>query len=232
MGFARNGIVIRDGDPLRVQGVAPAGLAVRGEVIWRPAPPVPAEWKLIAHAAVAGTPSGDNPWTPAIDTTGADLIVTLTASTFAPGVLVEDSFGNTFVFSGIDSGASMHYRSRPIVGPGHQFRNAAYYGPMLVSAWSGSASAPLDQISSWPSSLTAITPSVDGALIIAGYQGNSTPTQIDSGFTITDVIDFIPDVSYSGGMAYLVQPAAATVAPNWGYMNFPSVTNISFKRAS
>lgn len=68
MGFIRDGTVIRDGDDLRLQGIAPGGIAVAGAVIYRAAgPPIepPIEWPRPFITSVIPAP---------IDTANSGLI--------------------------------------------------------------------------------------------------------------------------------------------------------------
>ena len=180
-------------------------------------------WTLIAHTQAGGP--GDVT-TSAIDTTGADLIV---VATVVGGVLgtVSDNKGNSYAlavdeYDGVLHHGALYYNQTPSVGTGHAITlTGATVDVVSVQAWSGSIASPLDQTNrgqgSSPFPLPSITPVQDGELLVTVVSGrdSSTTFSIDSGFTITDQAPTVPFNNYGGAMAYLVQSAAASIAPAW-----------------
>lgn len=179
-------------------------------------------WTLVASASAAGTTSG-------INTTGATLLVAVAgAEAFGSETGVSDSRGNTWTAltragSG-DLGARIWYCVNPSVGSGHTFSASASYRAIAVTAWSGNAASPFDvEIAgargSSPVSAGNITPSENGALIIAaiGLGGTTSSTSVGSGFTTGPKIEGLSGTRYGAAIGYLEQATAATVNPAWTY---------------
>jgi hypothetical protein len=182
---------------------------------------------LIAHAA-AGSTNITNVTTPAIDTTGADLIVIAYCAS-AINVDPTDSKSNTLTgltassFSGVV--VRLYYIPTPTVGTNHTFSiaDAASPGPTLcVTAWSGSAISPFDQQNSGNSSGTTVqtgslTPSFNNELIIAAtaHETGFAVSSIDSSFTISDDIVGVGGQHDGGTQAYFVQNVAGAVNPTF-----------------
>ncbi len=172
--------------------------------------------------------------TPAIDTTGANLIVvTIASSGWDIGQLSDSNVNNWTLAvaespAQFDPGSYIAYCVNPIVGAGHTFSTTASPGvapAFQVTAWSGSDASPLDQTnhavdSTGPSySPGSITPSLDGELIITSFAvaGNgATVFSIDGSYTISDFAGFTNGVNYGGAQAYWVQTAATATNPAWG----------------
>ena len=106
----------------------------------------------MAHAKQAGqgaTPDNAIP-TPAIDTTGADLLVAV-CDQYSQNLGLSDNKGNTWTL-GVQAPAGnvsafLFYCQGGTVGPGHTFRWQGDYGPICVLAFKGSA-ANVDAINS------------------------------------------------------------------------------------
>jgi hypothetical protein len=191
-------------------------------------------FSLVAHTSTNTTSAG-------IDTSGANLIVIVlgsdvntqeSASIAAP----TDNKMNTYTQltpavtwgTGAGGNCSIWYLYSPSVGAGHTFTNNAtefatqgFYSVIAVAAFSGSASAPLDQQSTGTtgSGTTvqpgSVTPGSANELLVAGCGFSSIGTiSVDSGFTITD-----QPSSASGGkpmaLAYLIQGAAGALNPTF-----------------
>jgi hypothetical protein len=186
----------------------------------------------IAHTKATGVVGGGghSSTTPAIDTTGASLLI-MAVEYLATGTsdVVADSKGNTWTplteYTGGSGSVRLYYAANPTVGAGHTFSNTGdQYQSIEVAAFSNvKAVAPFDQESgSGSASGTtrqpgAITPSEDNCLIVTSLLfispgGVGVPT-IDSGFTVletqTDATNF------AGSLAYKVQTSAAPVNPTW-----------------
>jgi hypothetical protein len=184
-------------------------------------------WTLIAHTFAVGNPG---PTTPGIVTTGADLIIVNVVGGGGPSM--SDSNGNVWApltTQGSGPIGGLFYCEAPIVGAGHTFTSGDSFSVIEVQAWSGSNATPFDVENGNASNpgtsapCGSVTPSVSGALIIAGAVFNGSnptnPTTIDSGFTMLDEGHYQAGVNYGGAMAYLVQGAAAAVNPTFAAEN-------------
>jgi hypothetical protein len=196
-----------------------------------------AAYSLIAHTSVNGNVS-TTITTPAINTTGANLIVAV-FSWYTAGTkpTLSDSSGNTWLVARNDDNIanggslSISYVQAPTVSASHTFTitGTNNFSTLFIEAWSGSAASPLDQTneaSSGGSSVSSqqtgsVTPGQANELLIAGLvNGGSTSTSfaINSGFTIPDAVN--PGTSgqnYGAGAAYFVQGAAAAINPTWSW---------------
>lgn len=170
--------------------------------------------------------------TPAIDTTGADLIVIAVSDYIAaPISAISDSKSNTWTKLASSSTSvtrnTLYYCQNPTVGSGHTFTasgggNAVYPG-IAVQAWAGSTSAPFDQQNGatvdpgTTLNTGSITPGFANELVIASVGGNSGTEvwSIGSSFTISDQTPAVGGSGIGIGMAYLVQGSATAVNPQW-----------------
>lgn len=182
---------------------------------------------LIAHTKVGG----DGVATPAINTTGATLIVVVTGRYAGGGVItsVTDSKGNTYValtdyVIGGGDGVQVYYCKNPIVGAGHTVTvNAPSTFPSIsVAAFNlTDTTANADQengatnVSSATLATGSVTPSTDNQLIVAGVAHDQASQTINAGFTIADSIAYSPGTYIGSGIAYLVQTTATAVNPTW-----------------
>lgn len=189
---------------------------------------------LIASTQKGSTDGGATAVTPAIDTTGADLLIALVATWhFASGVAVSDSKGNIWTpvvnqTQGLEVRVSM-FRCRPtVVGSGHTltFTPVEPVFPtvhFLAFSCAGVAK-PTDQTSGAGAnagSLAAgsITPSDDDALVIAAAANANVGGgfSIDGGFTIAEQTSCAGGQHYGLGTAYLIQTAPAAANPSWTF---------------
>lgn len=181
---------------------------------------------LVAHTSVVGSSGGAT--TPAIDTTGANLIAVVLGPYATPPAAPTDNKGNSYTLAVSDAGNYalnyIYYSAAPTVGAGHTFSTNGVDGPICVLAFSGAAASPLDQTNHADSAQTlalqpgSVTPGAAGELIIAATTNSfDTINSIDSGFTITDNIAYSSGVTMGAAAAYLVQTSAAPVNPMWSY---------------
>jgi hypothetical protein len=208
-------------------------------------PPI---WTLIAHTFVVCNDGSGNCntnaalTTPAINTTGADLIVAGVtffanppgAGCFTPNV-ISDSKSNTWSTAktvqnnGTSDGEfDLFYVHAPTVGSGHTFSyNKECFSSIYVLAFSGSVASPLDVTSSGSNASTetsqasgSITPTQSGDLIIAGLlvSGPTTSTTVNSGITQADAFTTAVNAqTYGTGLGYFAQSTAAAINPTWSW---------------
>ncbi len=177
---------------------------------------------LVANTVAQGLDGGT---TSNIDTTGATLLVVGICSFGTDPTTISDSNSNTWnaltIFTtGGGQRVRLFYALNPIVGSGHSFTFSATGSAavILVSAFSGAdTTSPFDSENGSGSSPTpgAVSPSEDNELIVTIVCDLSSAATIDSGFTVTDSVAFIPGTALQGGMAYLIQTAAASANPTW-----------------
>lgn len=167
--------------------------------------------------------------TPAIDTTGANLLIGY-VSTDGVNAPISDSNGNTWIALA-DHGASypqsagLYYCYLPAsVGPGHTFSIDASYNSLFVAAFRGvkqSSAFNADTGFSEPGTVTSIQPGsisvLAGDLLVTGVAmfSPSAILTIDSGFSITDQAPGTQSANYGGGLAYLVAAGPGSVDPTW-----------------
>lgn len=194
---------------------------------------------------IASTKRKDNGTTPAIDTTGAHLIVIALA--FATGSTVSDSEGNTWTpltSVGGSVRSRMYYCLAPTTSATHTFTVAASDFPaMMVAAFaSGTGTAALDQDAAGGTSNSAtsiqpgsLTPPADDALFVTGFAtaelGDVESAMIDSGFTKLVNQAGASGANFQGALGYLIQGTAAAKNPTWsiaGGATFVSATMATF----
>lgn len=184
----------------------------------------------------AGSTTGANVTTSAIDTTNANLIV-ISLAYYSNGVInISDNKGNTYtartVYSGTIPKHVLYYCLNPTVGSGHTFTvtSSSSLPTISVMAFSGiKATGAYHSENGFGGSSTisqqtgSVTPPEDNCLIITGVNayGNTSASTINSGFsdpattgtyTLTDA-----GHHFGGAISYLIQNNAATVNPTWTY---------------
>lgn len=187
-----------------------------------------------AHTKVS---SPNNPiTTPAIDTTGATIIVVALGQINLIAICaITDSKGNTYTPLTAQTGAPFPYSRlfyciSPIVGSGHTFTadngGANIQGGIAVQAFSGGS--PVFDVENGVNSgfgnsqqPGSVTPSVNNSLIVTAVctDNDGITFAINSGFTITDSVDTGTGGAFvSGfGLAYLVQGTAGAINPTWSW---------------
>jgi hypothetical protein len=181
-------------------------------------------WNLVSSTKVAG-----NGNTPAINTTGATLLVAEVTGTNGSAVAPSDSNSNswTLIGSGLTSGngseSRLYYSLAPTVGAGHTFSNSSPFAAMTVAAFSGALSpGALDQNTGFsntsPGQPGSVTPSQDNELVIAVIGGFlSSGAAIDSSFTLQEEQPAVNGVNYSSALAYKIQTTAIAENPTWTF---------------
>jgi len=181
-------------------------------------------WAALTHATAKGDASAT---TGAIDTTGANFLVAVTAYAGAvTGFSFTDSKSNTWTAltertAGAAGRERIYYCVPTSVGSGHTFTlsGATLFGSLCVASFSGGkASSPFDAESgagATPVSTKqpgSITPAQNSELLIAGLAFSPTGTiSIDGGYTITDQQDAGDDIG--SALAYKIQTYKAASNP-------------------
>jgi len=211
-----------------------------------------------AHTKVAAEVTGT---TPAIDTSGADLLVAnITQYAASVTATFTDSKGNAWtplpVRAGLGAREQLVYcQGGSInVGTGHTFTLAggdSFYGSIQVAAFRGSAGGHTAAAGTVATSATsiqpgAVTPSLSGSLVVSGMQqaDNSVGTTIGDGFTVLEILTPIAGVTSGGALAYLIQSGPTQpVNPTWSWTGsawecaasiavFPAVVSENFVNGS
>jgi len=187
-------------------------------------------WNCFATTGFASTYPDT---TPAIDSTGATLIVIGYACTNWQAPSLYDSCGNSWTlwpgsYVGAGNGYStfaMFYCVNPIASTNHTFSNGGYHSALAVLAFNGESPA-VDQSNSYTfgpggQGSTVVTgwimPTENNALLITGTGNFNAPAYSASGFT---------SITYSNagdacvGMGYAIQATSAAVQATWA-VGFP-----------
>lgn len=182
---------------------------------------------ITAVATVSATPGVNGGTTPAIDTTGANLIVISVAFYSAgTGLTITDSKGNTWLPLTLRSTSSgnqrFFYAQAAIVGPGHTFTvsGTTIYPALHVRAFAGATPTPFDAESGASGSGSAlptgsITPTQNGALVVSGLCTDSSATVSVAPTMSLTQNPFGSGVAFGGALGYVVQGPAAAINPTW-----------------
>ena len=196
----------------------------------------------MAFALVASTERAGAGTSPAVDTTGADLLVAVLsagATLSAPS----DSKGNTWTklntYTGsFSSELAIYYVAAPTVGSGHTFTANGSTPGLCVAAFSGAAtSGPFDEQNGQvegasPRSTGSVTPTENDELVVAGAGGLYSGGSIGAGFTVAQDVNIGPGANFGSALAYLIQTTAAGVNPAWTSANDCSAAIATFKAAT
>ena len=187
----------------------------------------------------------------AIDTTGANLIVTVQGG-LNYGDLPWDSAGNSYTdaLSVSEATAPNYLRFCYCYGPTtsatHTFRqnNSSIYCGLVVAAFGGAQTGPLDASTNSTTSASAvttlspgsITPTMSNEVLISGlcgrYANSSSPT-VAGGMGLVGTVWGHGGYSWGVGMAYVIQTAAGAVNPAWSLSSSAAVAgSIAFKSTS
>jgi hypothetical protein len=187
---------------------------------------------FISATAANGTANGLT--TSAIDTSGANLIVVMTAylPSYVGTPTVNDNKGNGSYTSltrqdSSDNTGQLYYIFGPTVGTGHTFSLAATgsFASLSVAAFKQATTAPFDvqsAVNGGPSNAPvapSVTPGFANELVISGYSNGAgvdgaVATGIDAG-TIAASKPVSIGVSFGSGIAWLKQTTTAAWHPTW-----------------
>ena len=192
-------------------------------------------------AHVSGVSSGGAGFTTSsVDTSGANfLVAVLTRYKQIESAPLSDSKGNTWLTSAEETGVGgafdqalqIHYAKNAIVGANHTFTVGGdqVYASLEVSAFSGvDATSPSDGETGFANTTATsiqagpITPSANGALIVAGWANRDSAAaslSINESFAITDQNLGLPSNYLGSASAYLIQGGAAAIDPTWSWSN-------------
>jgi hypothetical protein len=177
--------------------------------------------------ALAATSIGTAGPTPAIDTTGADLLVAIAAG----GGAISDNKGNTWTLAGTSGSAAFSYCRGCTVGTGHTITQSSSTFPgTAFAAFSGSAASPADQfLYGGVGSAGPITPTVPNALVVTGNCSNGLRPgdPPPAGFSTLATVGV--GANFGAGLAYQQQTTPAAVTATWAGGNPCGTTIMSFK---
>ena len=196
-------------------------------------------------SAIGFNPDWNYSPAPAIDTTGANLIVVMSAG-YNAADLCSDNKGNSWTKltkRGSSGVVWCYYCLNPTVGSGHTFsvgRNG--YGNIeMIMAFSGVKNATAFDQESGRGDVNAaslqpgsLTPAENGELLITGlYNGDARTPTINSGFT-REFYYADGTTQNTGAMGYLIQGTAAAINPTWSWSGSvnSSVEMACFKAAA
>lgn len=187
---------------------------------------------LIANTIA--TPGANGGSTSAIDTTGATLIVVLTAEYLGGiGHSVSDSKGNTWTpltqqqaGAGLYSRVRIYYTIPTSVGSGHTFTFSGSGGHpvIMVQAFSGTKSSGAFDAENGASTNSAgtlspgsITPSEDNCVVtqLVCNDNLGAMASIDGSYVVSDSTGAVGGTNVAGTAAYKVQTTATATNPTW-----------------
>ena len=209
----------------------------------------------IAFVAADVGPGGANDnTTPAINTTGANLLIVLAGSidNFTAPTITDSKSNSWTALSTYNAGESwptmtIFYSAGGTVGSGHTFTAtaSALFPSIVAMAFSGAdTGAPFDGEDSGTDSADStesvqpgsITPNTDNALVVTGLSlfTSTDDPDIDGGFTEGPFIIFQGSQSIPIASAYLIQTSAAAANPTWSWTGASTRTTAiaSFKAAA
>lgn len=201
---------------------------------------------LLAHTLGAGSGSATVATTPAIDTTGASLLVACISTFDSPTTttIVFDSYGNTWQMlnpeNGNDNNLQLQYVFAPMTGPGHTFGGMGGngYPAIAVLAFAGTlatSGVAVGQTGDVGTSTTTVAPGsimanqVDELFVTctgADSMTNWTDVTVSNQFEITDSQVTGSDPSPEEVVvAYFVTPTLALVGPVWSVLGSNQALN-------
>lgn len=172
-----------------------------------------------------------NVTTPAIDCTGANLIILAVAAAFSATATITDSHGNTYVqqanYEGNFGAITILTCFNPTVSASMTFSYTTLtntgFPAIAVLAVSGAASGTIDQQTGQASdpftgisvSIGPITPSQNNALWVGALNlGNTSGTPSNTQGTLVYAVANAP-VAYGLGMSYGIQTTATSQVSGW-----------------
>lgn len=188
---------------------------------------------LVASSSEPSADGNDVTSDPAIDTTGANLIVIGVVLSQSSTATIEDNKSNTYTALTLTENSGirtrLYYALNPTVGAGHTFtvQGDADFPGIWVHAYSGVATSDAFDVedgntdgggTTVNAGATGVTPTTDGQLIVTviGLDSNlDTTYSIGSSFTIEGGQFREGGNNWGGAMAYLIQSSAGAINPQW-----------------
>lgn len=184
---------------------------------------------FVASAKITtGTSSGST--TAAANTTGANLIVLAVQYQTNATITVSDSAGNTWTAlsaygNWAESGSQMYYCLNPVTSSAHTFTVSGSGSYSQISALAFSGAGAIDQQAGYATTTIgntsvqpgSITPSYANELIVSSVNNNGLYSiSINDSFTAY-TYNQVNNVTFGGGIAYLIQTSAAAIDPTWSF---------------
>lgn len=222
MGIAKGNLVIRNGGNLQIAGVARAGVAARGAVVYRRVVVPASKWTLIRSA------SGPAP-TLTMDTTGANVLVSVCTKVGLGGGITGDTYNNTIVtiVAGEAAGsASVILSAYGIAGSSvttgltHAFNGSGSQAVFHIAAFTftGDTSMVIPNSAQTPTTRPGpITPYMPDSLFITTISADGDATSTPTGFTLIQSYPYQSGQRMGSSIAYRLQAGTDPVDPVWTY---------------
>jgi len=184
---------------------------------------------LVASSSVS-TGDANTRTTPAMDTTGANLLLVHVTHTTSVSFSISDNYGNTWSFDTSQGNkttspdmVSRIYRvtsQTPNVGPGHTITvsTGGGYPTIEFSAWRSGVPWSLGAITvgkdGLPHGASALTTVRTGDLVFSFAGGNNTLTSVSQG-AILDRVDNVASQNWATAYAYLIANTAPNFTNSW-----------------
>jgi len=193
-------------------------------------------YTLISHTIAGSSDGGATVSTPAIDTTGANLIlIGYIYYSADPPPTLGDNKGNASAIQILNlyvtgpNVVHLAYIWNPAVGAGHVFTATSgaspAYSTLAVAAFSGAAlTSPFDVQNGNTAATTAtsvqtnpVTPSAGAELIVTDVGTNASVggIAIDSGFTLLDALGNVSGQHLGLALAFKIKTDVSTENPTW-----------------
>jgi len=185
---------------------------------------------FVSHVSAAGASTAT---TSSINSTGVNLIV-IGITSYNTFPTVSDSYSNTWTQLSSSTASSLakcrlFYCINPTVGSGHtfSFSSSNTYSTINVLAFSNATGYVSENTANGNSPLgPSVTPTNNNSLVVSSlaYDNNGTST-VSGSFTKYDVLRSA-GVNIYGGIAYYIQPTAASIACTWTFTS-PGATSVA-----
>lgn len=194
---------------------------------------------LVAHTFWSGAGNSGGTTSPAVDMTGANLIVIVVTDACGPGFALSDSSSNTYTRvvngttqCGAGADVSIYEKATPTVTSSMTFTTTATTTTMAIAilGFSNANASPFDVGSTnavGGASCTpgSVTPSQANSLVVSGGSGvhpQSGSITGAAGFTVTDSAAEVTSGSTSILAQYQVQTTATAENPTVGFSSAPA----------
>lgn len=196
-------------------------------------------FSLISSTQAGSTNGGVSVTTTGINTTGANLLVAVISYFGVTAPTVSDSQGNVWTVIDTRTNTSRNVRILYTFAPTTNASQtvtaslAASFPGVVFAAFSGAATAPLDQVTGTTTNVSGnITPTQANELVISGYASDIMTVPSVTGVTLLGSLAEVTSQSIAVGMGYTIQTAATLVGATWSAGANAASNICSFKAAA